>query len=97
MNPTRSIWDIRAGIVYIMDDNFGGCRIQEKNPKDFLLSINFKNGFKIPIITQELFLNDDFVYMGEVRIHNRLSCSLLINFIFNIFLVRGKRNTCICL
>jgi hypothetical protein len=65
-NPSRTVWDLRAGIVYIIDDMNGGCTIKPKAPNDFLVSINFKAGYKIPINAPELIQNDGFLYMGEV-------------------------------
>jgi len=65
-NPSRTVWDLRAGIVYVIDDFDGGCTIKQKSVNDFLVSINFKAGYKIPINAPELLQNTGFFYMGEV-------------------------------
>jgi len=59
---------MRSGIVYIIDDIYGNCIIKKKKVNDFLVSINFKSGYKIPINTPELIQNDGFLYMGEVSL-----------------------------
>lgn len=80
--PTRTIWDMRANIVYIIDDLNGGCAIKQKKTNDFLVSINFKSGYKLPVNTPELIQSDGFLYMGEVS-HLFSNNTQLYNFLIH--------------
>jgi hypothetical protein len=59
---------MRANVVYVIDDVYGDCVIQKKKTNDFLVSISFKNGYKIPINSPELIQNNGYLYMGEVSL-----------------------------
>jgi len=59
---------MRANVVYLIDDVNGGCIIRKKKINDFLVSISFKNGYKIPINSPELIQSNGYLYMGEVSL-----------------------------
>ncbi len=66
--PTRTVWDMRANLVYVIDDINGGCIIRKKKINDFLVSISFKHGYKIPINSPELTQSNGYLFMGEVSL-----------------------------